>query len=217
MQNKTIAYLRVSTIEQDLEKNKADILTFANNKDFGKVRFVEEKVSGMKNWKNRKIKQVIDDLNKGDRLIVPEFSRLGRSMLEIMEMLSILKDKEVNVYAIKGDWELNGSLQSKIMAMVFSIASEIERDLISKRTKEALRARKNAGVKLGRPKGVGKSKLDVFKEEIIALLRNGSSKKFVAERYRTSQVNLYNWLKKNKLDLNFKNIQVASGVSIERL
>ena len=62
MQNKTIAYFRVSTVEQDLDKNKADILTFANNKDFGKVKFVEEKVSGMKNWKSRKIKQVIDEL-----------------------------------------------------------------------------------------------------------------------------------------------------------
>ena len=205
MQNKTIAYLRVSTVEQDLEKNKADILTFANERDFGKVKFVEEKVSGMKKWKDRKIKQVIDDLNKGDRLIVPEFSRLGRSMLEIMEMLSILKDKEINVYAIKGDWELNGSLQSKIMAMVFSIASEIERDLISKRTKEALRARKIAGVKLGRPRGVGKSKLDEFKEEIVALLRNGSTKKFVADRYGTSQVNLYNWIKKNSIDVTVQN------------
>ena len=194
MQNKTIAYLRVSTVEQNLEKNKADILTFANNKDFGKVKFVEEKVSGTKNWKHRKIKQVIDSLSKGDRLIVPEFSRLGRSMLEIMEMLSILKDKEINVYAIKGDWELNGSLQSKIMAMVFSIASEIERDLISKRTKEALSARKANGVKLGRPKGAGKSKLDAFEKEIVALLRNGSSKKFVADRYGSSQVNLYNWI-----------------------
>jgi DNA invertase Pin-like site-specific DNA recombinase len=156
----------------------------------------------MKKWKDRKIKQVIDDLNTGDRLIVPEFSRLGRSMLEIMEMLSILKDKEVNVYAVKGEWELNGSLQSKIMAMAFSIASEIERDLISKRTKEALRARKVAEVKLGRPKGAGKSKLDVFKEEIVALLRNGSTKAFVADRCRTSQVNLYNWLKKNNMDVN---------------
>ena len=85
--------------------------------------------------------------------------------------------------------------------MVFSIASEIERDLISKRTKEALRARKVAGVKLGRPKGVGKSKLDVFKEEIVALLRNGSSKKFVADRYGTSQVNLYNWIRKNNVEV----------------
>ena len=202
MNNKTIAYVRVSTVEQDLEKNKADILTFANNKDFGKVKFIEEKVSGMKKWKDRKIKQVIDDLNTGDRLIVPEFSRLGRSMLEIMEMLSILKDKEVNVYAVKGNWELNGSLQSKIMAMVLSIASEIERDLISKRTKEALRARKVAGVKLGRPRGAGKSKLDAFKEEIVALLKNGSSKKFVANRYGSSQVNLYNWLSKNNIDVS---------------
>ena len=206
MQNKTIAYLRVSTVEQDLEKNKADILTFANNKDFGKVKFIEEKVSGMKKWKDRKIKQVIDILSKGDRLIVPEFSRLGRSMLEIMEMLSILKDKEVNVYAVKGNWELNGSLQSKIMAMVFSIASEIERDLISKRTKEALRARKVAGVKLGRPKGVGKSKLDEFKEEIVALLRNGSSKKFVADRYGSSQVNLYNWIRKNNVNVTQQSV-----------
>ena len=205
MKNKTIAYLRVSTIEQDLEKNKADILTFANNKDFGRVKFVEEKVNGTKNWKSRKIKQVIDELSKGDRLIVPEFSRLGRSMLEIMEMLSILKDKEVNVYAVKGNWELNGSLQSKIMAMVFSIASEIERDLISKRTKEALRARKVAGVKLGRPRGAGRSKLDEFKEEIVALLRNGSTKAFVADRYVTSQVNLYNWLKKNNSDVSSQN------------
>ena len=90
--------------------------------------------------------------------------------------------------------------------MVFSIASEIERDLISKRTKEALRARKVAGVKLGRPRGAGKSKLDEYKEEIIALLRNGSSKKFVAGRYGTSQVNLYNWIKKNDIDLSLQNI-----------
>ena len=122
-------------------------------------------------------------------------------MLEIMEMLSILKDKEVNVYAVKGSWELNGSLQSKVMAMAFSIASEIERDLISKRTKEALKARKVAGIKLGRPKGVGKSKLDTYKEEIIALLRNGSSKKFVANRYETNQVNLFNWIRKNGVEV----------------
>ena len=162
----------------------------------------------MKKWKDRKIKKIIDDLSKEDRIIVPEFSRLGRSMLEIMEMLSILKDKEVNVYAIKGDWELNGSLQSKIMAMVFSIASEIERDLISKRTIEALKARKANGVKLGRPKGVGKSKLDEFKEEIVALLRNESSKKFVAGRYGTSQVNLYDWLRKYNVDVTCQNICV---------
>ena len=198
---RTIGYLRVSTIDQDLEKNKADILHLANEKNFGKVQWVEEKVSGKVNWKERKIKQVIDELQEGDRLIVPELSRLGRSMLEVMEMLSIMRDKGVNVYAVKGSWELNGTIQSKVMAMAFSIASEIERDLISSRTKEALKARKAAGITLGRPKGPGKSKLDQHREEIIALLRNGSTKAFVAKRYKTSLPNLWNWTKKNRLDV----------------
>jgi DNA invertase Pin-like site-specific DNA recombinase len=93
---RTIGYLRVSTVDQDLEKNKHEILDLANNKDFGKVEWVEEKVSGRKFWKDRKIKEVIDILDSGDRIIVPELSRLGRSMLEIMEMLSVLNQKEVS-------------------------------------------------------------------------------------------------------------------------
>jgi DNA invertase Pin-like site-specific DNA recombinase len=86
------------------------------------------------------------------------------------------------------------------MAMAFSIASEIERDLISKRTKEALRALKAQGVKLGRPKGPGKSKLDKHRDEIVALLKNGSTKAYVAKKYGTTLPNLYNWLRKNKID-----------------
>ena len=198
---RTVGYLRVSTIDQDTEKNKAEILELANEKQFGHVKFVEEKVSGKKSWKERKIKGIIDELGEGDRLIVPELSRLGRSMLEIMEMLSIAKDKGIYIYAVKGGWELNGSIQSKVMAMAFSIASEIERDLISKRTKEGLRARKAQGVKLGRPKGPGKSKLDKHRDEIIALLKNGSTKAFVAKKYGTTKPNLYNWIKKNNLDV----------------
>jgi len=190
----------VSTINQDTEKNKAEILSLANDKHFGHVEFVEEKVSGKKSWKERKIKGIIDELGEGDRLIVPELSRLGRSMLEIMEMLSIAREKGIYIYAVKGGWELNGSIQSKVMAMAFSIASEIERDLISKRTKEALKARKAAGVKLGRPKGPGKSKLDKHRDEIIALLKNGSTKAFIARKYGTSKPNLHNWLKKNEID-----------------
>lgn len=197
----TIAYIRVSTIDQDTEKNKAEILALANEKNFGKVEFVEEKASGVKSWKERKIKSVIDRLGNGDRLIVPELSRLGRSMLEIMEILAIAKEKDISIYAIKGGWELNGTIQSKVMAMAFSIASEIERDLISKRTQEALQAKKAQGIKLGRPKGPGKSKLDQYKDEIVALLRNGSSKVFVAKKYGTTKGNLYNWIKKNKLDV----------------
>jgi len=198
---RVVGYLRVSTADQDLEKFKAEILTFANQRDFGKVEFVQETVSGFKTkWRNRKLKPLIDSLEKGDKLIVPELSRLGRSMLESMEILSIAKNKEIDIYDIKNGWELNGSIQSKVLAMAFSIASEIERDLISKRTKEGLAAARAKGKQLGRPKGPGKSKLDKFKPEIIALLKNGSTKKFVAKRFGASQATLQNWLLKNKID-----------------
>lgn len=197
--NKTYAYLRVSTYEQQTEKNKADILKFANDRDFGKVHFVEEKVSGKKSWKERKIKNIIDELGEGDRLIVPELSRLGRSMLEIMEIMAVAKEKGIAIYDVKNGWELNGSIQSKVMAMVFSIAAEIERDLISKRTKEGLEAARAKGKLLGRPRGVGKSKLDVHKEEIVALIKTGSTQVYIAKKYKTTQPNLFNWLRKHNL------------------
>lgn len=201
---KTIAYLRVSTIDQDLEKNKADILHLANNKNLGQVKFVEEKISGTVSWKKREIANIIEELNKGDNLIVSELSRIGRSMMEIMEVLSIVSNKGINVFAVKGDWKLDNTIQSKIMAMVFSMAAEIERDLISKRTSEALRAKKAMGIPLGRPKGPGKSKLDQYKPEIEALLANGSTQKFIAKRYKTTPANLHNWIKKNGIKVSEK-------------
>ncbi|HVN96383.1 MAG TPA: recombinase family protein [Syntrophorhabdaceae bacterium] len=197
---KSIAYLRVSTDGQDWEKNKADILLFANNKDLGKVEFIEEKISGKIPWRERRIKEILDQLQRNDNLLVSELSRLGRSMLEIMEILSIAKDKGINVYAVKGNWTLNGTIESKIVGMVFAMAAEIERDLISSRTKEALRARKAAGVKLGRPKGPGKSRLDQYRPEIEALLKNGSTQVFIAKRYKVTPATLCNWIIKKKID-----------------
>ena len=134
-QKKVIGYLRVSTGNQDLEKNKADILKYANSQKLGNVDFVEEVVSGKVSWKKRKIKEVIDSLDKDDWLIVAELSRLGRSMLEVIEIISELKRKEVNIHAIKNNWTLNGSIESKILLMAFSMASEIERDLIERKNK----------------------------------------------------------------------------------
>ena len=195
----TIAYLRVSTIDQDLAKNKHDILHLANEKSLGKVEWVEETISGRVSWKKRKIAEVMDRLGTGDSLVVSELSRLGRSMLECMEILSIAAEKKINVYAVKGNWQLDGSIQSKVMAMVFAMVSEIERDFISARTTEALAARKRAGMKLGRPKGPGKSKLDPYRVEIEALLANGSTQKFIAERYGTTEANLSRWMKQRGL------------------
>jgi len=141
-----IAYLRVSTLDQNLEKNKADILHLANNKNLGKVEFIEERVSGKISWKQRKIGPLLEELKKGDTILLSEFSRLGRSMLECMEIISIAVEKGINIYTVKGDWQLDDTIQSKVMAMVFSMAAEIERDLISKRTKEALQSIRLSGV-----------------------------------------------------------------------
>lgn len=120
-------------------------------------------------------------------------------MLECMEILSIATQKGINIYAVKGDWQLTNTIQSKIIAMAFSMASEIERDLISKRTREALLVKKQNGMKLGRPKGVGKSKLDPYRVEIEALIKNGSTQKFIAKRYQTTEANLHHFLKQRGL------------------
>ena len=196
--HRTIGYLRVSTGTQDLKKNRAEILAFANEKDLGRVEFVEETASGRTAWRDRKIATVLDGIETetDDILIVSELSRIGRSMLDCMEILAIAAKREIRVYAIKGNWQLDETIQSKIMAMVFSMAAEIERGLISARTKEALRARRASGLPVGRPKGPGKSKLDKHRPEIEALLANGSTQKFIAKRYNSSPANLANWLKK---------------------
>lgn len=196
---KTVAYLRVSTLDQDIEKNKADILHFANHHDLGQVHFVEEVASGRTPWRARRIAQVLEELQGDDALVVAELSRLGRSMLECMEILALATRKGICVYSVKGNWQLDQSIQSKILALAFSMAAEIERDLISQRTKEALRFKKEQGIALGRPKGPGKSKLDAFRPEIEGLLANGSTQKFIARRYHTTEANLHNWLKKHGL------------------
>jgi DNA invertase Pin-like site-specific DNA recombinase len=195
----TIAYLRVSTTDQDLQKNKFDILQLANEQGLGQVEWVEETVSGRVAWRKRKLAQVLERLQDDDTLIVSELSRLGRSMLECMEILSIAFQKGIHLHAVKGNWRLDNSIQSKIVAMAFSMAAEIERDLISQRTKEALATRKQAGMTLGRPRGSGKSKLDSYRPEIEALLKNGSTQRFIAKRYGTTPANLNRWLKKVEL------------------
>lgn len=196
---KTVAYLRVSTLDQNIEKNKADILLFSNQHDLGKVHFVEEIDSGRTPWRERRIAAVLEELQEDDTIIVSELSRLGRSMLECMEVLALAVRKGIGIYALKGNWQLDQTILSKIIAMAFSIAAEIERDLISQRTTEALRFKKEQGLKLGRPRGPGKSKLDAFRPEIETLLSNGSTQKFIARRYHTTEANLHNWLKKRGL------------------
>ena len=199
MAERTFAYLRVSKAEQDLEKNKLAILQLAHDYHLGYVEFVEEKVSGKVSWRKRQIAALLEEAEAGDSIIVSELSRLGRSMLECIEILSIATQKGLHIYAVKGHWRLDDSIQSKIIAMAFAIAAEIERDLISQRTTEALRVRKQQGMPLGRPKGVGKSKLDAHRAEIEALLKNGATQTWVARRYQTTTGNLRHWLKQHQI------------------
>ncbi|MCK4346696.1 MAG: recombinase family protein [Bacteroidales bacterium] len=199
--NKVIGYIRVSTVDQDTAKNEAAILKFANSKDFGKVEFVSENVSGMKSWKNRKLYDVVQRLNPDDILIVPELSRLGRSLVNVLEVLNELTKRNVKVYSVKESFQLNGDdMQSKVMRTMLGLFAEIERDLISARTKEGLAAARAKGRMLGRPKGIGKSRLDEHREEIIALLKNGSQRQFIARRYKVNPATVTHWLKRHRLD-----------------
>lgn len=195
----TFSYLRVSQVSQDLEKDKASILALANELKLGNVIFYEEKISGKVSWKQRKISEIIESANENDNIIVAEISRLGRSLLEIVEILSICSRKKINVYSVKGSWRLDSTMQSKIIGTVFALCAEIERSLISQRTKEALRIKKLNGVRLGRPTGPGKSKLDTYRPEIEGLLANGSSQVFISARYHTTPANLCLWMKKHKI------------------
>jgi DNA invertase Pin-like site-specific DNA recombinase len=193
---KAVAYIRVSTDKQDVENQKMEILNLSNEKDLGKVRFVEETVSGRKSWRDRLLAREIDAMTAGDTLVVSELSRLGRSMLEIMEILSEATRRKIRIYASKGSWALDGSIQSKMVATCFALASEIERDLISQRTRAALATKKAIGIKLGRPEGPGKSKLDAHESEIRELLDLGIKKNRLAEKLGTTPANLRHWMKK---------------------
>lgn len=191
--SRVVGYLRVSTSKQEVEKNKAAIRELADQKGFGMPEWVEEVISTRVHWQKRKIGSLLEELEEGDKILVSEMSRLGRSMLEIMTILQICTDKKIEVHAVKGDWSLDNTINSKIIAMAWSIAAEIERDLISKRTKESLKAVKAKGVKLGRKKGV--SKLDDRHDEIVKMLKEGRTQKYISEVVGCTQATLSVWLK----------------------
>ena len=198
--SRTIGYLRVSITDPSGDTGKSNIYRLANDKKLRTVNWVCEKPIGKQRWNRRQIARVIDDLGAGDNLIVLDLSSLGRSMLECMEILAVTLEKQINFYTVKGDWQLDGAISLKSMAMAFSMAAEIERDKISQRTKKALATIKKRGGRLGRPKGTGgKSKLDPFKQEIQIRLNNGSTQKFIARRYNVTEATLSRWLKRHRL------------------
>ena len=195
----TYAFIRVSTMEQDTEKNKIDILQFANCLKLGNVEFTEEQCSGKINYKERKLGVLIESMQAGDVLIVPELSRIARSITQILEVIKVTKDKGITLYSLKENFCNNeDSISATVTSTIFALVAQIERELISMRTKEALHARKIAGVRLGRPRGKGKSKLDEHREDILKLISLQVPKTMIARQFNTSVGNLDNFI--NKLE-----------------
>jgi DNA invertase Pin-like site-specific DNA recombinase len=198
-----IAYLRVSTEIQDLDSQKLALHEYARRSNIKIDKFVEVEISSRKSNKARKIDELLENLQAGDLLLVSELSRLARSVGQIIQIVDALIKKQVRFIAVKESIRISGkqNIQTKTMITMFGLFAEIERDLISERTKQGLALARKKGKLLGRPKGSGKSKLDQFEPEIGALLKNGSSKTFIAKRYKTSLPNLYKWMKKKGIPI----------------
>lgn len=191
----TKGFIRVSKLDQDTEKNKLDILQFANDKKLGNVEFIEEHISGKIDYKKRKLGALLDSMHSGDVLIVPELSRIARSITQILEVIKVTKDKGITLYSLKeGFNNSEDSITATVTSTIFALVAQIERELISLRTKEALHARKLAGKKLGRPTGKGKSKLDEHLDDIMRLIALKVPKTIIAKQYGCSVGNLYNFL-----------------------
>jgi len=177
--SKNIGYIRVSTVKQDLENQKHQILNYANMKKLEAIEFVEIQISSKKSNEDRKIDMLLDMLEKGDTLIVVELSRIGRSVINVINIINLLVEKNVNIHIIKENMIIepkNMNAFTMFQINIFSSFGQLERDLISFRTKEALRVRKEQGVQLGRKKGaIIKSKYNPHIEKIKELYELGLS------------------------------------------
>ncbi len=199
---KTIAYLRVSKGGQDLDQQKLAILDHARRHRTPVGDFVEVHGSAGSPAQREQLLGLIETLKPGDRLIVSELSRLGRSLNQILQIVDRLIHKEIRLVAIKESIRLEGkqNLQTKAMIALFGLFAEVERDLIAERTKEGLAAAKAKGKRLGRPKGaLGKSKLDGKEAEIELLLQKKVSKASIARIVEVSPMTLDHFIRTRKL------------------
>lgn len=195
-----IAYLRVSTDRQDVDNQRHGILEYANKNSLTDLNFVEDTASGKIKWRQRKLGEILTQLTLGDTILFSEVSRIARSTLQVLEVLEHCTIHKINVHIVKQNMIFDGSMQSKITATVLGMAAEIERDFISMRTKEALAARKKAGMILGRPKGPAeKTKLDKHRAQIQDLVNKGVSKRSIAKIIECAPSTLYDYIKRKKI------------------
>lgn len=159
-------YIRVSTDKQTTENQKFEIEKHCLDKVLSIDEWIEETISATKKLEDRKFGQLLNRMQKGDQLVVTELSRMGRNLMQIMKILHDCMEKDIGVYTIKERYELGNNINSKVLAFAFGLSAEIERNLISQRTKEALARRKAEGVVLGRPKGRKSDNLKLTGKEV---------------------------------------------------
>lgn len=192
-----VAYLRVSTSKQNLSNQQDEIRRFAQNRNLSIDRWVTEVVSGKKNKKERKLGTMLKRLKGGDTLIVTELSRLSRTLTDIMAIMGHCLEKNITLYSTKDGYAFDNSINSKVLCFAFGLVAEIERNLISLRTKEALALRRSEGVILGRRKG-SYTKLRILmdhRNDIVQMLREGHSIASLCRHYHVSR-DTFNNLKK---------------------
>ncbi len=178
-----IGYIRVSSNKQSLEHQRFEIEQYTKLHNLKVDKWVQEKISSRKTLKKRKLGNLLDDLQENDILIASEISRLGRSLLEVMRILEICLTKNCQVWTLKENYRLGNDIQSKVLAFAFGLAAEIERNLISQRTKSSLANLKATGKKLGRPLAAESQKLKLSKntKKVYNLLSKGISKTEIAK------------------------------------
>lgn len=192
-------YIRVSSDKQTVENQRFEVTNFCERNNLAIDGWIEETISGTKSFNKRALGTLLRRVNKDDLIICTELSRLGRNLFMIMEILNICMTKECRVWTIKDNYRLGEDIQSKVLAFAFGLSAEIERNLISQRTKEALARKKAEGVILGRPKGRKTShearKLYGKETLIKELLKNKTSKRKIAKICRVDRNTLDRYIK----------------------
>lgn len=190
-------YVRVSTDKQTVENQQFEINRFCEKQGIVINGWIEETISGTKNYKKRQLGSLLKKIHKGDIIICSELSRLGRNLFMIMEILNICMTKECRLWTIKDNYRLGEDIQSKVLAFAFGLSAEIERNLISQRTKEALARKKIEGAKLGHHRGFRcrlNPKCATMHDWIIKELAKGTEKKVIAKKLKVSRNTFYRYL-----------------------
>lgn len=194
-------YIRVSTDKQTIENQRFEITRFCDVQGLTIDGWIEETISGTKDYDKRKLGSLLQNVQSGDLIICSELSRLGRSLFMIMEILSLCMSRGCRVWTVKDNYRLGEDIQSKVLAFAFGLSAEIERNLISQRTKEALDRKRAEGVKLGRPKGaLSKSVKLSGKEDAIRILRaEGTSWAQIARLLHVDRSTLVRFVRSREL------------------